>query len=474
MLGLEQNPPLKRLQYVAKTYGAKSPGVVLDTFFVLSDVVGIEHPELLGSAFQLWNDIAFAPTHGRNRRRVLLWKAGPDMPIGEALSVPARRPELAWGPDSPGRAARAMRSGYRRGSVSQEQLMQKILDEIERLSGEPPGHFTGLPEMRRGRDSDALWPWVGRELARAKKEALRTEDIWEYLGALNSLEGKGSALALWQKQERIDLGRLRLIDALDALEDFEVEGDVPQGKVEHQWPDGWTIQRLVDPEQLEAEGEIMQHCVGSYCPAVAAGQTIIYSLRDPKGKPHVTVEFNEQLNRFAQVQGKQNADPKPEYQSRVDEFADLRGINRKEGLTSKEYDKLYSEGQRIGNDAWQEAQRTVRFAIVDSETPDVPMDWYHVAGDVFPKIDPSAWEEAGLEGDLSDAIEEGAHEAWSEEHESVMRDLEDVVDQLVNDAREEGPDYDFEYEGQTALEESGLPYGNADVRYVINEAIAQY
>jgi hypothetical protein len=34
----------------------------------------------------------------------------------------------------------------------------------------------------------------------------------------------------------------------------------------------------------------MGHCVGGYCPDVLQGKTKIYSLRDAKGEPHVTIE----------------------------------------------------------------------------------------------------------------------------------------------------------------------------------------
>lgn len=43
-------------------------------------------------------------------------------------------------------------------------------------------------------------------------------------------------------------------------------------------------------EALEYEGKVMGHCVGSYCPQVASGQKRIFSLRDAKGEPHVTIE----------------------------------------------------------------------------------------------------------------------------------------------------------------------------------------
>jgi hypothetical protein len=41
---------------------------------------------------------------------------------------------------------------------------------------------------------------------------------------------------------------------------------------------------------LRYEGDTMSHCVGSYCDDVLAGRTEIFSLRDGKGEPHVTIE----------------------------------------------------------------------------------------------------------------------------------------------------------------------------------------
>ena len=58
-------------------------------------------------------------------------------------------------------------------------------------------------------------------------------------------------------------------------------------------PDGNELvhpgkQQLADA--LKYEGETMGHCVGGYCEDVASGRSRIYSLRDAKGQPHVTVE----------------------------------------------------------------------------------------------------------------------------------------------------------------------------------------
>jgi hypothetical protein len=43
-------------------------------------------------------------------------------------------------------------------------------------------------------------------------------------------------------------------------------------------------------DALKYEGETMGHCVGGYCPDVVEGRSRIYSLRDDKGRPHVTIE----------------------------------------------------------------------------------------------------------------------------------------------------------------------------------------
>ena len=43
-------------------------------------------------------------------------------------------------------------------------------------------------------------------------------------------------------------------------------------------------------DALKYEGDTMQHCVGGYCPDVAEGRSRIYSLRDDKGQPQVTIE----------------------------------------------------------------------------------------------------------------------------------------------------------------------------------------
>lgn len=92
--------------------------------------------------------------------------------------------------------------------------------------------------------------------------------------------------------------------------------------------DGYSVIRLLTPEALDRESVHMQHCVGhgSYDWRVANGASEIYSLRDPAGKPHATIEVSAFGQRYTrngltpgdkkfvqQIQGKQNDRPTRRY-----------------------------------------------------------------------------------------------------------------------------------------------------------------
>ena len=52
---------------------------------------------------------------------------------------------------------------------------------------------------------------------------------------------------------------------------------------------------------LKYEGDTMGHCVGGYCPDVMSGRSRIFSLRDAKGMPHVTVETSPRSMVFSDL-----------------------------------------------------------------------------------------------------------------------------------------------------------------------------
>lgn len=91
-------------------------------------------------------------------------------------------------------------------------------------------------------------------------------------------------------------------------------------------------------KQLKYEGDTMGHCVGGYCPDVLEGNSRIFSLRDAKGEPHVTVEVGkynaEDLDSytFAELVGDQERGFKilDEFtDSNMDEFGDFDEFLRK-------------------------------------------------------------------------------------------------------------------------------------------------
>lgn len=55
--------------------------------------------------------------------------------------------------------------------------------------------------------------------------------------------------------------------------------------------DGYKLIPLLTPDQLQEEGNRMEHCVGSYTKKVADGRCIIYSLRDKEDNSKVTIEL---------------------------------------------------------------------------------------------------------------------------------------------------------------------------------------
>tara|TARA_B100000131_G_scaffold310364_1_gene341949 strand:- start:2264 stop:4762 length:2499 start_codon:yes stop_codon:yes gene_type:complete len=88
--------------------------------------------------------------------------------------------------------------------------------------------------------------------------------------------------------------------------------------VVYDFGNGFTIVK-VPPEDLGTEGDNMQHCVGGYCDSVASGRAIIYSLRNPKNKPHATIEVDKS-GRVDQIKGKQNAPPVPKYRPMIKQW----------------------------------------------------------------------------------------------------------------------------------------------------------
>jgi len=102
---------------------------------------------------------------------------------------------------------------------------------------------------------------------------------------------------------------VRHVAAINAWRDAkQAEADLaksmnPATHVVKEYPEGYKLVELAPPqvmledggrgaleEALKYEGDTMGHCVGGYCEDVAKGNSRIFSIRDAKGRPHVTIE----------------------------------------------------------------------------------------------------------------------------------------------------------------------------------------
>lgn len=78
--------------------------------------------------------------------------------------------------------------------------------------------------------------------------------------------------------------------------------------------------KILTPQELKSEGEMMGNCIGGYSQKVRDGKSIIISLRDEKNMPHVDIEIDAKTGESIQVRGKQNLDPVIKYKHLIIEY----------------------------------------------------------------------------------------------------------------------------------------------------------
>ncbi len=113
---------------------------------------------------------------------------------------------------------------------------------------------------------------------------------------------KGEKVGLWEAEER-DIGM--------PVSEADKKGQiyVALGADGKPVKNAYTGETAAGPSPEEAylagrlaeEGNTMGHCVGGYCPSVASGESRIFSLRDEKGKSHVTVEVGQRTHDNAAI-----------------------------------------------------------------------------------------------------------------------------------------------------------------------------
>lgn len=232
------------------------------------------------------------------------------------------------------------------------------------------------PAFRARHAADPLFPWIAQQLGKLGKA-----DPPKFSIVARTLSRQGTMLAQWYQATQPNLGQVTVEEALAAAEKWSEDSKnksepILQGEVVAKLSDGWTAQNLTTLEQLDAEGENMQHCSKAYAKKVASGLTTIYSLRDALGHPHVTIEVVEKF--LGQVKGKQNAKPAEKYQKYVSEF---KSWLKEDGVRTEMAERLIPWAAAIRDhsyfddydeeeghmaalaDAWRQAVATVDDAI---------------------------------------------------------------------------------------------------------------
>ena len=211
--------------------------------------------------------------------------------------------------------------------------------------------------------------------------------------------------------------------------------------------------RIALQDALKYEGDTMGHCVGGYCDDVLSGSSRIFSLRDAKGQPHVTIEtrpgiVDEDLaydpdfwerpefkgadlsdheliqkitqdildkektpESIVQIKGKQNRAPNPEYLPFVQDFV-------KSGKWSNIGD-LQNTGLRRSRDVWNDMEQK-KISEAGHEIPEYTTmdDIKALNSKVWPGDDVYNFAEGGLVTNYQQALPEDAMPAIISNYQS--------------------------------------------------------
>lgn len=183
--------------------------------------------------------------------------------------------------------------------------------------------------------------WIVREIRKERIQGrLRQGKYWAVLSNPSDAGYNGDIsdtwfaffnhLEDWIDAKRPNLMSLTLQQVAEQMMEWDEElknakpyGDYEEQNVVHTFDDGWTVQKVTTAHDLKVEGQKMGHCVGGYCDNVQSGKSYIYSLRDPKNEPHITMEMGQSASQefsFKQIKGKGNDAPKPEYSGYIYEW----------------------------------------------------------------------------------------------------------------------------------------------------------
>jgi PcfJ-like protein len=234
------------------------------------------------------------------------------------------------------------------------------LEEVEEYPQNPPPWLT--PErFRRGGPFHrfVLTPEIQAELDKLESwllEAIRRDEDWlkdrDENGLVRRLKNIGKLHQAMDKREK-DMRRWNQVanEGRRPCPGY----DEPHVETVMKLGDGFTWVKLNTAQALRWEGRMMQHCVGSdiYARALEGGVAEFYSLRDVRGRPHVTLEVCDR--KIQQCSGQGNCIP-GDFLPAIDALRNAKHWNRPavEGMRrpSRRRCRLYA-------DACLDEERTV-------------------------------------------------------------------------------------------------------------------
>ena len=150
--------------------------------------------------------------------------------------------------------------------------------------------------------TDQLMPWLAREwknglIQHGSEQDLNVPHIPGHLGTKRITPDLLQHWADWYHSDHPtrqgqDIMQIQAPDMFGKIDEWEkaMRADaggsaIHRGKIDHEWPDKWSVQRLEGQQPMKEEGELLAHCIGGYHKRVRDGDHIVYSLRDQENVP---------------------------------------------------------------------------------------------------------------------------------------------------------------------------------------------
>ena len=162
--------------------------------------------------------------------------------------------------------------------------------------------------------------WIAKEFKKNKTIVDDVQNlifIFDWVKRENVDVLKHDFEALMQGSKKWHKDNFQIIQKEDNRKKIREDGVI------YECEDGEHFFKILTPDELEEEGQLMGNCIGgeNYKNKLKKEQSIYISLRDKKNLPHVDIEIDTKTCKSLQVLGKGNDPPVEKYQKLIIEYA---------------------------------------------------------------------------------------------------------------------------------------------------------